>query len=382
MRIAIFDYKIVSTNPIGGCHLRMLRGLCAEHEFTVFAVNFDNPCPDRIRFVRVPAPSRPLALLFLAFHLLAPLYYWAHRLRHRVSFDLVQSVESNCSIGDISYAHFCHRAFLRNYWRDLGATGLRGRFRWLDHWLHALCEPIVFRQVHRIVVPSGGLARELSAEFPCTQGKVTVIPNPVDFKGLERPSDFERADFRRRLGLEPNAVVLAFAALGHFERKGLPLLLHALQHVPEPALKLVVVGGERALVASYQARVAMMGLTDRVVFVGMQRDLRPYLWSADAFALPSFYEAFPLVSLEAAAAGLPLIASPLNGVEDILRDGENGYLVSRSPERIADGIRRLLALSPEARTRMGEEARHAVARYDTPNFISCWRDFYGNRRVA
>jgi glycosyltransferase involved in cell wall biosynthesis len=382
MRIAVLDYKVLSTNPIGGCHLRMLRGLCAEHEFTVFAVKFDNPCPDRIRFVRVPAPSRPLALLFLAFHVLAPLYYWAHRLRHRIRFDLVQLVESDCSIGDISYTQFCHRAFLKTYWRDLGATGIRGRFRWLDHWLHALCEPFVFRRVQRIVVPSGGLARELSAEFPCTQGKVTVIPNPVDFKGLERPPEFERADFRRRLGLEPNAVVLVFAALGHFERKGLPLLLQAIQDISEPALKLVVVGGEPALVASYQARVARMGLTGRVVFAGMQRDLRPYLWSADAFAFPSFYEAFPLVSLEAAAAGLPLIATPLNGVEEILRDGENGYLVSRSPGGIADGIRRLLALSPEARARMGEEARSAVARYDTPNFISRWRDFYGNCRVA
>ena len=72
MRIALFDYKIIPTNPIGSCHRRMLMGLSREHEFVVFAVQFDNPDPDRIRFVRVPVPTRPLALLFIAFHLLAP----------------------------------------------------------------------------------------------------------------------------------------------------------------------------------------------------------------------------------------------------------------------------------------------------------------------
>jgi hypothetical protein len=48
MRIAVFDYKVVPTNPIGSCHLRMLQGLCREHEFTVFAVEFENSCPERI----------------------------------------------------------------------------------------------------------------------------------------------------------------------------------------------------------------------------------------------------------------------------------------------------------------------------------------------
>ena len=81
MRIAIFDYKITRNNPIGSCHLAMLRALAAEHEFTVFAVEFDNPCPEKIRFIRVPSPTRPLALLFVVYHFMAPLCYWLYRLR-------------------------------------------------------------------------------------------------------------------------------------------------------------------------------------------------------------------------------------------------------------------------------------------------------------
>ncbi len=382
MRVAIFDYRIQPTNPIGGCHLRMLRGLCAEHEFTVFAVEFENPCPDRIHFVRVRVPRRPLAVLFVAFHLVAPVCYWLYRLRRRVTFDVIQSVESNCSIGTVAYAHFCHRAFLKYHWRELGATGLRGRLRWLDHWLHALLEPIVYRRVGRIVVPSGGLARELSAEFPWVREKITVIPNPVDYASLQPPPDFDRTVHRATLGLAEGDLVLVFAALGHFERKGLPHLLQALQRLSEPRLKLVVVGGERGLVSSYRDRAAALGLAGHVVFAGVQRDLRPYLWSADALALPSYYETFSLVAFEAAGAGLPLIVAPVHGVDDILKDGENGFVVGRSAEQVAQGITRLIARSPEERTGMGEEARRAVASYDLPHFIARWREFYASRRVA
>src|SRR5271156_903865 len=93
----------------------MLSGLCHEHDFTVFATEFDNPCPERIRYVHVPAIKRPLALLFITFHLLAPIWYWAYRLRYGVRFDRLQMVESNLGFGDVSYSHFCHRRFLRSH---------------------------------------------------------------------------------------------------------------------------------------------------------------------------------------------------------------------------------------------------------------------------
>ena len=86
MRIAVFDYKTVPNNPTGGCHRRILSGLCREHEFTVFAAEFDNPCPKRIAYVRVPAIKRPLALLFISFHVLAPIWYWWNLTAPRSAF--------------------------------------------------------------------------------------------------------------------------------------------------------------------------------------------------------------------------------------------------------------------------------------------------------
>src|ERR1700738_2587460 len=123
--IAVFDYQVRATNPIGNCHLQMLRELSQEFTFTVFAVDFDNPCPNRIRSVRIPVPRRPLVLLFLSYHLLAPLCYLAHRWKQKARFDLIQMVESNLSFGTISYAHFCHRNYLKVHWPVSRPSGLR-----------------------------------------------------------------------------------------------------------------------------------------------------------------------------------------------------------------------------------------------------------------
>ena len=93
MRIALFDYIVTQDNAIGKCELALLSALCDEHEFTVFSVRFENPRPDKIRWIRVPAPCRPLVALFVVFHLFAPLCYFWHRLRHRARFDVVQVID-------------------------------------------------------------------------------------------------------------------------------------------------------------------------------------------------------------------------------------------------------------------------------------------------
>lgn len=380
MRIAIFDYLVTATNPAGSCHLKMLECLCQEHQFTVFSVRFENPCPERIEWVRIPVPRRPLALLFVLYHVLAPLWYWAYRLRRGVRFDLAQAIESNSVLGDISYVHFCHAAYLREHWSDSGMRGLRGLLRYIDHKLHALMEPVVYRRAKALVVPSRGLARELSCEYPWLTEKIAVVANPVDLQWWQRPTDFDAAAIRREYGLGEDSFVLAFVALGQFERKGLPILLDALSKVQDRQLQLLVVGGEKSSVAPYSRKCEALGIAGRIRFTGMQRDIRPFLWAADTFVLPSSYETFSLVSVQAAAAGLPLLVSRLYGVEDFLKDNTNGILVRRSPEDIQRGIAAVRSLPQAARETMGRKAQEDVQRFAVPQFILAWREFYRNLR--
>jgi|HubBroStandDraft_1064217.scaffolds.fasta_scaffold07878_2 glycosyltransferase involved in cell wall biosynthesis len=376
MRIALFDYIVTSDNAIGKCDLAILAALCDRHEFTVFSTLFENPQPDRIRWVRVPAPLRPLALLYVVFHLLAPLCFVWHRLRHRVRFDIVQVIESNLTFGDIAYSHFCHRAFLERHWTGISAGGLRGALRWLDHRLHALLEPWVYRRVTRIVAPSQGLCRELRGAYPQASDKIRVLANPVDLESLRAPADFDRRTFRENLGWTPEDIVFAFVALGHYERKGLPLLLAALTGARDPRVKAIVLGGSGAGIAAYRERAAKSGLNGNVKFVPTQKDVRPYLWAADALTLPSYYEVFPLVALEAAAAGLPLLVTPLNGVEEFLRDGENGLLMERSTPGVSVCIARFAGMPLEARRSMGQRAQIDVKRYGLAEFVSGWSKLY------
>jgi glycosyltransferase involved in cell wall biosynthesis len=376
LRIAVFDYRIKRNNPIGSCHLRLLRALAQEHDFTVFAVEFENPCPAKIAWVRIPAPCRPLALLFVLYHVLAPLYYLMYRLRMGKKFDLIQVVESNLSFGDLVYSHFCHRAYLKHHWKQSHMTGIRGCLRWLDHWLHSVVEGWVYRRAKHVVTPSRGLARELIREFPFVAGKIRVLANAIEIDRLRAPVSFKRTAFRYSLGIAETDTVLVFAALGQFERKGLPLLLQALAQVGEPRLKLIVVGGEPDLIAACRKRVVRMSLEGNVHFTGMQPDPRPYFWAADAFVFPSFYETFSLVTYEAAAAGLPLIVPELNGVEEIIRDGDNGFLVPRSVEGIFSALERFLGLAPQKRIAMGKSAQSSTSPYSEENFVSAWEGVY------
>jgi glycosyltransferase involved in cell wall biosynthesis len=211
---------------------------------------------------------------------------------------------------------------------------------------------------------------------------IRVLPNPVDLDRMRRPDTFDRDSFRKSVGLCRNDVVFVFVAQGHFERKGLPLLIDAIQLSGSESVKLLVVGGEPRAIAPYKWGIAKRGLASRVIFTGMQSDVRLWLWSADCFTLPSFYEVFPLVSLEAAASGLPLIVSRMNGVEEFIRDGQNGLLVERTPCALALAFRQILSMTDAERRLMGDSARQDVARYATSEFVNAWDQLYGGPPVA
>jgi glycosyltransferase involved in cell wall biosynthesis len=203
-----------------------------------------------------------------------------------------------------------------------------------------------------------------------------VIANPIPTHKLECPASFNRDAFRNSLDLEPSDLVCVFCALGHFERKGLPLLLQALRSPALSPVKLVVVGGEPDLVKAYGARASRSGVESKIRFVGFQKYAQPYLWSADAFILPSAYETFSLAAYEAAAAGLPVIAPALHGICDLLVDGKTGFVIEANVASITLALERLLQISPAERLQIGACAKEAASSYSVERFIESWRSLY------
>ncbi|BBM69081.1 hypothetical protein RmaAA213_09270 [Rhodothermus marinus] len=173
------------------------------------------------------------------------------------------------------------------------------------------------------------------------------------------------------MGLAPTDIVVSFTALGAFEHKGLHLVIDALERLPTN-VKLLVIGGKEHELKAWKNKARTRGLNTRVLFVGMQSDIRPFLWASDVFVFPSAKEIFPLAVLEAAAAGLPLVVTRVYGVEEFMRNEEMGYIVERSVTSISEALLRFANLSPEMRLVMGKRARSAVEDYSFASFINKW----------
>jgi glycosyltransferase involved in cell wall biosynthesis len=376
-KIAIFDYSVRADSAMGGCHLRMLAGLAEKYDFTVFAVEFENPEPSKIKFVRIPAYLRPTILLSAMFHILAPIYYTVYRLRHRVHFDLVEKMEVFTFLGSVAYIHFCYRAYLSKHWSQSRQPGLRGLLLSFDQAVRAyILEPIIYRFSKKLIVPSRGLARELIEAYPFTAKKIHLLPNSADFVRLSNiPPSFDREEFRTQLNLSSDDVVFVFIALGQFERKGLPQLLEALALAGEPRVKLLIVGGSSHWIEHYGNRGEELNIRKQIVFTGMQRDVAPFLWAADVFTLPSMYEVFPLVVIEAAAAGCALLVTRLNGVEDYIEDGSSGVYVERTAESLSAAMKHFVAIGPDGRRELGMAAQRAARQYSLEAFVTNWDDF-------
>ena len=378
-RIAICDYLVTRQTPIGSCYLALLEQLCEEFDFVVFATGFNNPRPDRIGYVHVPAVTRPLALLFLTYHVaFLPVFFWAKWVRG-MRFDVVQGTETYILLGDVFYAHFCHKQYLREHWPSAQGRGLNRISRWLDHALRSSIEAPLYRNAKALVVPSKGLERELTQTYGLRSDRIEVIGNPVDIVGFVQPGSFDREAARQQMGVQPGDLLAVFVALGHFERKGLPHILAAMRKARLRGLKLLIVGAREGLIEEYRTRARDLGIADDVILMGLQDDVRPYFWASDLFLFPSKYEVFSLVTLQAAAAGLPLVTTRINGSEEFLEDGTNGFVIESSDRGVAEGLERFVRLSVEERRSMGRNARASVERFSRENFGRRWAGFY--RRI-
>jgi len=226
-------------------------------------------------------------------------------------------------------------------------------------------EKQVGRDSDRIVAATEFERGELVKQYGIPAGKIDVVPCGVDLI-LFRPLD--KGQSRLALNLESNPFVVLF--VGRFAKlKRIDRIIHSLVRVKHlDGIRLVIVGGD-GNGAPEEARLRrlsrQLGLDDRVTFVGrVEQDILPVYYSAaDILVLPSEYESFGLVGLEALACGLPVVATPVGAYSNILQQDLTGHILTDgSPESIARGIERFL--SNGERSRMSTSAiRSSVEAY-------------------
>ena len=132
-----------------------------------------------------------------------------------------------------------------------------------------------------------------------------------------------------------------------------------------------------------QSLASECGVTDRVIFGGFRKDVPIALASSDIFLFPSWYEAFSLATIEAAACGLPIVATSINGTEDFIQPGITGEFVKSDPEHIAQVIEPLIQ-NAQKRAEMGKNARRLVEQNYTWDRVteateSAYREYLSSR---
>lgn len=188
--------------------------------------------------------------------------------------------------------------------------------------------------------------------------KVRVVPNGVDVARLRQHRP--RTEVRRELGLTPKTRVVGLVARLDHWGKGHREFFTALAALPEgyPVEALIIGGGRRE--AEIKGLTAELGLAGRVHFLGQRDDIPDLLAALDIFVLPSHSEGVSLALLEAMAAGLPVIATAVGGLPEVVTDGDNGLLIpAKEPQALAAALERLLA-DPDFGNKLGENARRQV----------------------
>ncbi len=376
--LLVADMSVARASPAGSCVLAEVQGLCEEFDVQVVSSRLDIPEAPGLTWRRVALPARPVLLRYLVFQFLARQEIKKAMAAARPA--LVQATQGQFVGADICYAHFCHGAYLAGAWSASPVRGVRRLGRWLTHVFNAERERAAFYRARRIVVPSAGLARELPAQYDGIGDKIEVIANPVDVVRFERPKVFDRNSIRSQCGFDAGQRVLCFMALGDFSRKGLGLVLEAIAALApsvRPRARLLVIGGRPGEIEDARRQARHRGVETFVHFTGMQSEVRPFLWSADAFVFPSAYEIFSLAILQAVAAGLPVIVTRgLYGAEEFVIEGHNGWFVERNADDVRAAIERIIALPGDDLQILSEQAGASVRRYRVEEFRRRWRELY------
>lgn len=261
---------------------------------------------------------------------------------------------------DILHTHLYHP----NYYGRLAALGL-GLKGVVASVHNVYTRPKLHRRLwnfglswatDRVVAVSPQVRRDVRRYDGVADSRLILLPNGVSLAALETTASREEA--RAALGVTG----FCLGAVGRLEeQKGHTHLLQAL-----PALMgvlddmIILFAGEGRLSGALARQAQELGVADKVKFLGTRRDMPLIYRALDVFVLPSLWEGLPLALLEAMGTGLPVVATRVGGVADVITDRVNGRLIPPGDSRALAGAILELARQPDLRAKMGRAARSTV----------------------
>ncbi|HEX9821807.1 MAG TPA: glycosyltransferase [Methylomirabilota bacterium] len=225
------------------------------------------------------------------------------------------------------------------------------------------------------VVNSECVATSLRARGIVPVDGCRVIPNAVDLARFAPAAAAAREATRRRLGVPPGAFLwLAVGSLGPKKDHEALLRAAARLRARHPSLRLAI-AGDGLLRDPLRRLSGAMALQDVVHWLGLRTDVPDLLAASDAFVSSSRWEGSPNALLEALAAAVPVAATDVGGVRELVEDGRSGFLVPPGDvDALATAMERVMNLPPDARRQMGRHGRQSVqGRHDSSAVLEQWR---------
>lgn len=199
-------------------------------------------------------------------------------------------------------------------------------------------EKKIYKNTPLIVANSRTVKDQIIKHYAVPEEKIIIIYNGVDLSRFTPENkDRWRENVRKSLNISDHSKVLLFVGSG-FKRKGLKPLLYSFPLIKNEDIKLLVIGkGDRK---RYTTLAEKYGVSDKVIFLKPQREIEKFYAAADIFILPSLYDPFSNATLEAMAAGLPVITTKNNGVAELIENGHEGFVLNNlsDAEELADKI--------------------------------------------
>jgi UDP-glucose:(heptosyl)LPS alpha-1,3-glucosyltransferase len=329
------------------------------HDVHLYARKAEDLDLDLVTWHQVPGPSWPEIADYYSF------FQATNLLLEKHNYDIVHSIGVNTSIANVYTIQNIQPAKV-SILKNLGSLDEVSLPRKLTRWLYLTVTSAAERRLYTarpgkrspyFLPVSRGVEAELRSHYAIGDAPVQIVPNAADlqiFCPLERGA---RGAWRREHGI-PEDVPLAVFAGGEWARKGLHLALQGIGLMQSKVLWLFVAGDDPDC-ERFKQMARDLGIFERVSFGGFRKDVATAMASSDLFLFPSHYEAFSLATIEAAACGLPVVASKINGTEDFIVSGETGEFVEHNPIDIATVLDRLVA-NPEKLVAMGKAARRRV----------------------
>ena len=232
------------------------------------------------------------------------------------------------------------------------------------------------RRCQHIIVPSQSLLKTLRVDYGLNSN-YTIIPTGIDLQPYRQA---EGNPIRKEHGWDDDIVMISVGRLA--KEKNWELLLKAAAKAikKHPQLRVVILG-DGPLCAELEKLTATLGIQERVNFMGNVpfEKVPAYLQAADFFCFASVTETQGLVTLEALAADLPVVAVDASGTRDIVQDGVQGLLVEESDEALAAGIDQLLS-NPVLYTRFRNAATARAEAFEIKRLSRQMLDVYEQAR--